>query len=599
MVAILKHQPAVKLGFVGEEVVARFAGREAAPILALVVLLGGPAALANPMDCQPSGFSYVATSGLRAVRVNATADLDADSIPAWSELGFASEAEAVQAVVLGLSQLNEQGHGGYFVFVGTTEETDIPVDETGSAGCDDDPFDSGDWTVDYSLVVLRDSCSGNNAYAQTVPRCGGDQFLMRFWRSFLSGGVCTAIGWGNGAISAIPDVASGTAHEGIHAQDIGHPAAGSGIGATVSSAAATGAIGRNLFQYDLECTNAKRRSVLGYKRSVTSSGVGSAVVISSTEPVTKAAAGMTYVSGSVIFVAGLHRGTFAAFDQGADGGATSFGTLVSQFNGVGMVPGLARETPAVDRVFYSYFVDDPSQTNWSSVHTLRQIRSTNKFTSSAVSDVLECLTSGGWYTCATTAPVRTTGRVAVAYLGDLDVSLFAWTHHDKGSWGTAPTAEEIRIAIGMVDDTTLPISFKTGIRSAVSPGMTCREDEIGGSDCILLYVPIGDRTNPIMSRRFSVSGADTHHYTLAFDAAAVSIGGSAATGNPLAVWYIQDTDEIYVSYRSSAANQRLQVRKRSNAGTWSAASTSVDDIIGGPTVASMWRGTNNVLIYTK
>lgn len=563
---------------------------------ACLAMISTPRANADPADCQPADFSYNNTTGLTYVWVNAASDYDSDSTPAWREFGFASEAEAVQAVVLGLSLLNEQSHARHFRFAGLTNELDIPPDATGANGCDNSISDPNDWTVDYSIIVFRDVCSNGVAVAQAEPRCGGDQFRIRLWDRSAPSGTCVANNWANGALSQNRDVAAIVAHEGLHTSGIGHPM--NGEGATVRPGT-LGSIARNLFQYDFECSHAERRSVLAYKRSSTSSGFGSATVVSSTETVTKAAAGMTYVSGSAIFSAGLHRGTIAAFDQGADGSSTSFSSTVSFYNGVGFVPGLVRETPSVDRVFYSSWLDNPSQTNWSSVHRVRQVRSTGKFANRTAEDLLQCATSSGWYGCATTTPVLSGGRISVAYLDDIDQSIFAWAHHDRDNWGTDSEAEEVRLTVGMVNDSTLPIAFETGYRTAVPPAITCREDEIGGSDCILLYVPIEDRLNPLTAIRFSVTGANLHSYTLGFDGSPTAIGGNAATGNPVAVWYLQDVDEVLVAYRSSNANQKIQVRKRSNGGTWSSVATDLDDSITGPSAISMWRGTNNMLLYTK
>ena len=559
----------------------------ASAVLAFAWLFPGTVG-ATP-SCNASSEPHTNLNQFKEFQVNTSGY---SSFPGWTT------DELRAAAVAGSSLINDQGNAGWFRYVGDTNLTYNNVKNWTETYCNSNNI--------KSIIHFRSGCETYAAYTYAI--CGGTRFFVDVVTEELHPpSTCTQNGYsyGNGTVGTVDlNMVATIAHELTHSQGIGHPSHGEG--ATVGF---TGALGRQLFQYDLECT-AGSSGLSGYrsedaiKRSLTSSGstvsMGSASVVKS--GVAKTAAGWTDVSGGWAWCSTYHGSTGAQWDLNANGSSTALSSDEAEA-GVGYASGTFREIADSERVFFSSFIDDAGQSNWSSKHDVKLIRSTTDYASESFSTMQRCTSMTGAMAC--TAPNRTdiesASRLAVAYLGDIGESVVVWAQQDRGNWGTNATSERISIAVGSVtgtDGTVLPVPTTPGERTSIPPGLACMENSIGSYDCIVVFVANDDDLYEMKARRFSVTySSPANRYTLTFDSSTYTLPGNTANG--VAVWYMTSSSKIYVAYRETASGQRLRVLSSTDGTTWATAWDDLGEIIGGPSIASMWRGDTNTLMYMR
>ena len=230
---------------------------------------------------------------------------------------------------------------------------------------------------------------------------------------------------------------------------------------------------------------------------------------------------------------------------------------------------------------------------------VRQIRSTNEFSSQTNENLSRCTSMTGWMTCSSTTDVDSYGPISFGFLDDIDRTVSVWMNHDRTDYSNFDDFNEIYISVGHVNDSTLSIPHQTDIRTSVPPSVSCLEDFSGSYDCIMTYVNISDMTNTIKSRRFYVS-TGTNNYNITLDSTEYTVNSNAKTASPMALWYISTNSKFYLAFRSSETNQNINIYESNTSGTsWTLITSNLDYSITGPSAVGVFRGSNNQLVYTQ
>ena len=529
----------------------------------------------TPGSCIDSGY-YANRASKKKYKVN-TSNL--------SLMGFSTD-EGLGATMLGADQWNEHANVGQFQYVGTTSENTLPATA----------LECAQQGIDYSLVRFTNDCAGSGGIGEEM--CDGTQFRITIRRrTSLCGSTRT---FGNGAIddtTSLTDLPGLMAHEFGHILGIDHGEAGEAATMMSLTSSVRKANHRQLYEYDLKCAPelAGTRSLSAYRRTHASNGTfSSATLVKS--GVAKAHAGYAMAG---VQTAAYHRGAAISWDKGADGSYVNLSNPSSK-NATGFLPRPWRETSGIDRVFYSYWNDYPTQYDYDSVHLVRQIRSSNEFSSQTAGYLYHC--SNG--ACSSVSALRSAGIVSVGYESSPGLSVFAWIHQDKADDGAADTANEIRIAVGADDNDTLnqPTTVVDGggatVRSAIAPSVACKTNFSGSYDCVLVYVPIDDLTLRIAARRFAIilSGG---RYVPSFDTSEYLFPSTSKSSGPVAVWWNSGTNRFYAAWRRAVSGQDLGVRSSTNGTTWDYESAGMDVTYIAPSVMSTYSGSSNVLVYAK
>lgn len=561
---------------------------------AVAVLLFEPAALAQCVAA--SNGPHINTDQRKPFQVNVDSaatitGLDGSgSAVNWTAAQLANGASAAAALV------NEQANAGWYEYTGSTSNTLATVQSFTEAQCITNGV--------QSIVHFTDNCKGSLGQAFAI--CGGTRFVIEVSMRGPAPACANTRTLNNGTItSGAQDLVTVLAHELIHALNIGHPAAG--VSATVGP---TGARGRQLYQYDLECTAGTAGSLSGFReqeatrRDVTSSGatvtIGSRYAVKSA--VAKVAAGWTDVTGGWAWLSAYQGSSAGEWDLNANGTTVAM-PLVDETAGVGLVPGAFREVAGYEHVLFSSPVDDTGQTDPNSRHQLMATYSTNNFSGSILTAMRQCTTMTGPMQCSSPnrTDIFTSGRVAVGYLADIGRTVLAWSSQDRSSTNASANSELVKVAVGSVDSSAgliVPVPTSMGRRTSVPPALACYEDGIDGYDCILFYVPAEDDAYQLSSRRFSVTwNAGSNRYTLTWEPNPRQV--PAYTGNPVAAWYMTSSSRVYVAYRDLGVGNPLKAISSADGITWTVVGSTLGDIISGPSAASMWRGDSNILMYVR
>jgi hypothetical protein len=519
--------------------------------------------------CDPTTEPHANKNGLKLFRVNASN---------VSAIGM-NATDFIQAVVLGANAWNEQGNGGYFEYDGETNLTTLS--ETGCG-------------QNYSIVTISDTCS--TFVAANSAKCDNEQFVVTIYADQQAG--CAGYPYGNGAgSSTVLDVAGLMTHEFGHSQGIGDQGPQDCTMFGVYGASYRTVQHRDLYERDLsqsfDCSG--RRVLAGYKTTHSSTGFSTASVYTGGASVTKVSSGLAYDGSTAYFASTYHGGSSIQWDEGVNG-ADATVSNVGATNAIGLSSGLWREDSATDRMFYSFWDDDG--TGMTSNHLLRTVTSTNKFSSApTISNLSYCTGMSAWMTCSGTTNTHSAHRVAVGWLANIGESVTVWTEQDHSS--SATSTNEIKIAVGTVNSSTLPDPSDTGLYSSVSPGVACFENFSGTLDCVLVYVPMSDTRNGVVSRRFSVT-AQSNSYSIGWNLNSdYDFPAGTRTSGAIAVWYSLSHSKFFAAWRSTSAGQRIEVASSTDGASWSFVTYGLDATVAGPSAASMWRGNDNIIVYAR
>lgn len=578
-------------------------GRQVLGPLLLSVLLALPRSHARAV-CPTSSEAHTNINGLKSFKINTA-----------HATSFVADANwAAQAVILGASVWNEQANGGHFRFTGTTNITALE-DSAGGTNCA---------STDYSLVRFDTSTcpavAHSNAAAYTEARCGGSRFEIIVFKKFdnNSDGDCADAGetrtFGNGADVGGRDLAGLLAHEFGHTQELGHCDPTSLTDpeyCTMATNTRASATWRNPYEWDLNCSQevTLKREVTGFDQTHDNTGFGGASAMSPSNILTKVNGGVTWDGGTAHWATSYLKRTGAGDtdwdpiwgESPTTGSSVTELTNPSHFNGGPFVPSVFREDQTIDRVFYTYWVDYPTQYVKSSVHRVRQIQSTNEFVNQDPDYLWRCnsMTGGVFLQCTDKTTVRSSWPLAVAWLATTQRAVVAWANHNNDGDGDDSESNRLKISVGYVDNDTLsePTSSPSE-RSAVGPGLACHENFSSGYDCIIVFVDVTNMDNEVVARRFSVSASSTR-YTLSWDSSTYVVYSGGRTANSITAWYNTNTAKFYLAYRTSNTNQKIYVHQSADATSWTLNTANLDDSVSGPSAASYFVGTNNLLMYAK
>ena len=561
--------------------------------MAAILLAGGVPSAGAQCTEDPGGHRNL--NGLKLYRVNVD-EVVVDGVPQFGvdlnddgdfddagESSFTPQ-EAIEAAILGAAVWDEQGNAGYFEYDGTTSDIVPPC------------------SSDYSVIRFHND-RGNGAEASA--RCDGGHFLIELHSQFADG---RRRPFANASVphsmppgAFVRDVAGIIAHELGHTQDLGHPVAGEQC---VMGGIDADARLRDLYEYDFLCSSeiSGRRGGEGVQIVHGPSGLGSPTVFTGGLVALKATVGLTFDGPSAGFAATFHNNVAIKWDEHLDGGAVNINETDSE-NGIGFASAVFVEDLAdIDRIFYSYWRDQPTAYVATSVHYVRQVRSTDEFVSDQTADYFEhCTSMTGFLTCTDTVPLASRGAVAVGYADGLTRrTVMAWAHQDHSWRNENAEANEIRIAVGKVSDDTIAQPELSGVRSAVAPGLACKTDFFGSWDCLLAYVPASDMLNTIYTRRLQIAPTATG-YDVNVDAA-YPLAATARSANGLTAWWHSVHGRFYVAYRSTSVGQPLAVQSTTNGVNYVVEDADLGDIIGPPNAVSEWNDsgmTQNIVVYTR
>ena len=512
-------------------------------------------------------------------------DSDLDAVIETSE-PHVDEDEAVQAAILAASIWNEDGNGGYFQYDEVTSATDADCNAT----------------TGYSVIhFMNQSGAQNLAWS----KCSGTRFLIQIFAKLGNG---TYRPWDNAATNQtavggnyIRDVVGTIVHELGHTQDLGDVTSANEC---VMGNINNHALIRDVYEYDHLCLEgiAGYREVEGWQMFHTSaSRFGAPQKFTGVLPIVKATSGITYDGATVRTASTYHEGTALSWDENSNGSGQATVANVSTRSGVGFQTAIFYEdTTDTDRVFYSIW-SDTVQYDQTAVHKLRQARSTTEFTTNPTLSEFKYCTAMTGASCTASDFIYTGRNVAVAYAdGSINRTVMAWLNQDHSASNENSDASEIWLAVGKMDDSTIGMKSESGIRSAVAPGLACKENFTSTWDCLLVYVPIDDMTNPIEAVRVQIAASGSS-WALTYGSV-YTLASSARTGNGITVWWHSHYNKFYVAYRSANNGQPLAIQSSADGQTWAMVDSDVDDIIGPPSANSIWNKdtmTSSMLVWTK
>jgi hypothetical protein len=301
-----------------------------------------------------------------------------------------------------------------------------------------------------------------------------------------------------------------------------------------------------------------------------------------------ASPGITWLSGIAVFSA-------AAKQTGSDPTlwwARSLSTAsIREFDSTDkdligqLTEGTFREDTTQNRVFWITPHEYPTALDGGSSPHVSYRRSSDGFDTSSWGNLKECTTMTGFMTCSSSEYIQSSKEPAIAWAPSVSRSIFAWVNQNRQN---DTDQREIRIAVGYVNQYTLPVATGTGMQSNVGPGIACSTGNANGYDCLMAYVPQSDGGHYIRLRRFTPAAGKERH-TLSWDSTATTF--NVSTASRIAVWY--HDAKWWLAYRSSNSNQNVFVRSSTDSVTWSDSSLLAYSDVG-PTAIAYWTLNNNL-----
>jgi hypothetical protein len=248
------------------------------------------------------------------------------------------------------------------------------------------------------------------------------------------------------------------------------------------------------------------------------------------------------------------------------------------------------EDSTMERTFYSNWTDTPTAYDWSSSHRVSYVRSSDGYSASEIMGSLShCTSMNGFLTCAATTPVNSSRMLSVSYATGAGRSVTAWVNQNRLD---DTNDHEIKVAVGYVNNTTLPTPSGLGVGSLVSPGLACLNNAASGYDCMIAYVDPTDDYHTVRVKRFSPMLGVTH-YLLSVDSTTTSL--PVRSSSSLAAWASQG--RFWLAIRPAEADQETLIYSSADSVSWTKEGTTWGYSVVGPSVASQWTGSNIVLTW--
>jgi hypothetical protein len=544
-----------------------------------------------PMDakasaCEGSNDTHLNTNARKRYRVR---DVSFDAIAG------VSRAEGWSAVVLAAETWAHQANSGFFDLAGFTSDTTV---DCGSP--------SG------SLVRVIDGCDstfGPGNSARAFARCNGTHFEIMIW-SHRFDAVNQQCGdpfdWSVGSIGAGQvDLVGVVLHEFGHVLSLGHPATISG--AVMQTGGFTGTTRkRDLYRWDKECAEIEggSRQLQAFRRFHSSNGTfGTESNYLGTWRVARATASVTrhHVNDTLHWSSGFLR-TSSPMDPAWTRDLNQSNTEVISTFWPGVGPRTSRwaEVSVYDsRLIWSDEDEEPQWYSLTSRLPIKTAYSTDGFSSSASSYLMECTNPTGLTTCGLFAwqKIYSPRMTAHAYLSSIGRTVTAWTQHDRES---ESENRRVRVSVGALNAWLVHQSDDLGVKSSVAPGLACRHEQAGGYDCMLAYVDPAAALNWIRIKRFSIV-AGSNRYEIAPETGHKIT--NLRSGGDLALWYHSGTGRFYLAFRALAptgAGQEVRVYSSADGdgGSWSHEASLGTGAAIGPAVSD-WNVSNNVVVLVR
>ena len=507
------------------------------------------------------------------------------------------QAELIAAIDLATSEWNENANDRAFQFSTSGLTVNRPLDDIPltKAACDAEG-------INFSLVRVVPNING--AIGTFAKRCVdgsnvGHQFTISVGIS--SSNVVTQ--WIDTPFQTTgQDLVGIITHEFGHAVQLDHPTSVA-VNATMSSPGATAGAARSLHQYDLECLASSPRGIdrqlAVFQRRKTTAGwsAEAAVTTSSAKQLfaTDVSVGVNVsLLGSFIPSLALHDTAYGWAPHISGVAPNSFVTSVT--NSIGPTNTILREGNQLEqRVYFGSFLDTPTAYAATSFHQLHYRRSTNEFaTSTPVGPVQTCSAMSAWFMCLAETPVRVYDGVSVGFLDKAfaqhpsGVSVFAWANGDR-TQATSNTDRELHVAIGEIDQNSLPQPDELGLYSSRQPAVACLN--AAPYDCVIAFVDALDPLNTVRVRRFNVSQG-TNRYVIGTEPGQPysipdGAGGTLRSGSRLAM-FVQN-GFFYLAAREPKAGSPISAFFSADGANWTFAVQVSASTVTGPTTMANYR----------
>lgn len=579
-------------------------------LLGIGALSWAPSATAQTAECipaieqsDPDGdgifFEHITSAGLRDVRVSSTN---------LGTLQGVSATGVVRAFGLAAGIWSEQGGGRPMRYRGETTLTDIPVwlDDCEAGGSIDsivvvDPGSDPEDRTDTAKIGMR-------CIDMFTPTVGlGWAFKLTIYAKDRDGNFNPWVNGANTLSTGQKDLVGTLVHELGHAYNLTHHSdvdnGDPEVQFSVMGRGDTSTRRRDLYWRDIQCITGLSRSSSMYRRPVDTGAVGAESLFDQgflDRGWGKVSAGVRFSStGGVLDWS--HAAEASGCTRWAQGVPFTGARCLPSSNDFHVfTEAVWRDrTPANSRVLWSdpseYIGTTLSNGSRDAVHRVRGRRSSDGFVSGTTAFLDQCSTMSGDMTCTNTAPVVSSFSLATAWHDTLSRTVTAWAHQDRGN---NTNSHAVRIAVGSVGETTLPVhdtltDAGAPVQTNVAPGLVCKNNQANGFDCMVAVVPQSDSLGVIRVYRFSVAKSG-NRYVITMDPTSTLLSGER-TGNRIAAWHHEN--RFWIAFRSLNGSQPLQIRSSADTLTWSGSGPG-GNIDAGPSAVS-YSTTNNQLMYVR
>lgn len=544
-------------------------------------------ALTAQGECVDSGeFVFLNTNVQKKYRINAHS---------FERFTGITPDEAAVAVQIGAEAWNEQANAGHYIMGSSLPEvvTDIPRDKV---WCDY-------WGVDFSVVVAHQNHT--RSYAETQPRCSGEQFIMYIFPFEIDGGLRP---WSVGRpYQGSIDLASVVAHEFGHPLALGHPANEEYATMRSDPGEKNTHRLRDLYLWDIACSHeiSGNRELTAYYKYHDENGLFTPEFSSAfSDDVFKCSAvGTDYRYYHDIGLACLFT----------DGGSWKHNPGVNEEKldlavgtSIGPVAAPWREEERVDRFLYSNYWTTPDPYDWASKHYVSYLKSTDGFISQSFHNLHHCKSQMD-FSCDQIEPVYSGKRIAVSWDPIQQLTVFAWVNQHRLSNDRNGV---LNISAGYVNDWTISepdiVTKQTprgrrNVHSTVGPAVACSSEYMPDwNNCIVVYVDREDRLNRIMVQSFVILEGPNKH-SVVFLSEPHEVGYNTRTASSIAAWH--HAGKFWIAHRSlsNEIGQRIIVQYSTDGINWEWDSRFGDHYsVTGPSAISQFpESRTNILVYSR